>query len=150
MKKALSVIIVILLTIGLIGCRSDPAAGNSNGTNTSLQSNTLPSIEHNFPEGSTATTTTIATTAAPTDASVEEPTDALPTDAPAQRPTDALPTDAPNGTGRNYVLNTNTFKFHYTDCKSVAKISTENRRDFYGTRQEVVDMGYEPCKNCNP
>ena len=50
----------------------------------------------------------------------------------------------------NYVLNTNTGKFHYPDCKSVSDISIKNRRDFFGTREEAVAMGYVPCKRCNP
>ena len=50
----------------------------------------------------------------------------------------------------NYVLNTNTGKFHYPDCSSVSDMNSKNRRDFYGTREEAVAMGYVPCKRCNP
>lgn len=49
-----------------------------------------------------------------------------------------------------YVLNTNTHKFHYPDCSSVSKMSEANRQDFVGTREEVIAQGYEPCGNCNP
>lgn len=49
-----------------------------------------------------------------------------------------------------YVLNSNTKKFHKADCSSVRDISKSNKRGYSGTRQEVLQMGYEPCKRCNP
>ena len=49
-----------------------------------------------------------------------------------------------------YVLNTNTMKFHYPDCKSVKKMSEKNKSFFEGTRDEVIAMGYTPCGNCHP
>ncbi len=49
-----------------------------------------------------------------------------------------------------YVLNTNTKKFHYPYCKSADKIKSKNRIDYTGTREEIISMGYVPCKNCNP
>lgn len=52
--------------------------------------------------------------------------------------------------GRDYVVNTNTDKFHYPSCSSVKKIKESNRWDYHGTREELINMGYDPCKNCNP
>ena len=49
-----------------------------------------------------------------------------------------------------YVLNTNTKKFHYPDCRSVKQIKPKNRKDYTGTREEIINMGFVPCKNCNP
>ena len=49
-----------------------------------------------------------------------------------------------------YVLNTNSHRFHYPECGSVPKISEDNRQDYYGSRDEVIAMGYKPCGNCNP
>lgn len=49
-----------------------------------------------------------------------------------------------------YVANTNTMKFHYPDCSSVEKIAPGNRWDYTGSREELINMGYEPCKRCNP
>lgn len=54
------------------------------------------------------------------------------------------------GTKQAYVLNTNTKKFHYPDCRSVKQMKKKNRKDYTGTREEVINMGYVPCKNCNP
>lgn len=52
--------------------------------------------------------------------------------------------------GTDYVANTNTKKFHYTWCASVNRMKSENRLDYTGTREELINMGYEPCKKCNP
>ena len=51
---------------------------------------------------------------------------------------------------RDYVLNTNTMKFHDPSCSSAQKISAKNRKDYTGTREELIDMGYAPCGNCDP
>lgn len=50
----------------------------------------------------------------------------------------------------DYVLNTNTGKFHNPSCNSVNQMKEKNKQEFHGTRDEVIDMGYVPCKNCNP
>lgn len=52
--------------------------------------------------------------------------------------------------GTPYVLNTNTNKFHYPSCSSVKQMKDKNRKDYTGTRKEIIDMGYDPCKKCNP
>lgn len=51
---------------------------------------------------------------------------------------------------RDYVLNKNTKKFHYPWCSSADDIKKKNRKDFTGTREEVISQGYAPCKRCNP
>lgn len=62
-----------------------------------------------------------------------------------------IATPAPvRATGTSYVLNTNTHKFHYSCCSSVGDIKASNRWDYTGTRDEVIAMGYQPCKRCNP
>lgn len=50
----------------------------------------------------------------------------------------------------DYVLNTNTRKFHRPDCGSVEEMKAENREDFRGTREELLAKGYEPCSRCRP
>ena len=50
----------------------------------------------------------------------------------------------------NYVINTNTGKFHYSWCKSVGEMAEKNKWYYTGTRDSVINMGYVPCKNCNP
>ena len=49
-----------------------------------------------------------------------------------------------------YVLNTNTMKFHFPNCKSVKKIKAENYAEFSGSREEAIASGYSPCGNCKP
>lgn len=60
------------------------------------------------------------------------------------------PTPEPVRSTTSYVLNTNTKKFHYPWCSSASDIKASNRRDYDGTRDEVISMGYVPCKRCNP
>lgn len=50
----------------------------------------------------------------------------------------------------SYVLNTNSQKFHRPDCSGVASMSPENRQDYTGTRQSLIDQGYAPCGTCKP
>lgn len=89
----------------------------------------------------------------------EKPTDPPPTQPPTQPPTEK-PTDPPTEEPTepetdpsavfSYVINTNTGKFHKPSCGSASKIKDENRWDYEGTRQSVVDMGYVPCGRCHP
>ncbi|WP_349945651.1 MBL fold metallo-hydrolase [Lacrimispora sp. BS-2] len=51
---------------------------------------------------------------------------------------------------QDYVINTNTKKFHLPDCKSAASMKEENRKTYKGSREELIQMGYEPCQSCNP
>ena len=52
--------------------------------------------------------------------------------------------------GITYVLNTNTKKFHYPTCSSVNDMKEKNKQIYTGSREEVINMGYVPCKRCNP
>ena len=49
-----------------------------------------------------------------------------------------------------YILNTNTKKFHLPDCSSVSRIREDNRQEYTGSRQELIEEGYSPCGQCNP
>ena len=50
----------------------------------------------------------------------------------------------------NYVLNTNTHKFHKENCESVRDIAGSNKEVYTGNREDLINMGYEPCKRCKP
>jgi len=63
-------------------------------------------------------------------------------------PTSSTPTTPGEPTA--YVLNRSNMKFHLATCSSVSSMKAENREDFTGDRQVVIDAGYTPCKNCNP
>ena len=51
---------------------------------------------------------------------------------------------------QDYILNTNTKKFHYPNCSSVDQMSEKNKRLVNDTAENIRAMGYEPCKRCNP
>jgi hypothetical protein len=75
--------------------------------------------------------------------------------APAAKPT---PTPAPTtpqpspvkSAERDYVLNTNTHKFHVPSCRHVSTIYDENREDVHMSRDDIVAEGYSPCAHCKP
>ena len=50
----------------------------------------------------------------------------------------------------DYVLNTNSKKFHEPTCSSVSKMSDKNKDFFNGTRSDIIAKGYDPCHVCNP
>ena len=49
-----------------------------------------------------------------------------------------------------YVLNNSSKKFHRPDCPSVEKIKPKNRQVSNEDRARLIEMGYSPCKQCNP
>ena len=50
----------------------------------------------------------------------------------------------------SYILNTNSHKFHYPDCTAVGKMSESNKQEYYGSREELIAQGYDPCGICHP
>ena len=73
-----------------------------------------------------------------------------------QSETDAMVQTSPESSapqesqGITYVLNTNTMKFHYPTCSSVDDMKEKNKEIYTGSREDVINMGYVPCKRCNP
>lgn len=55
-----------------------------------------------------------------------------------------------SGKTQTYVLNTSTMKFHEPGCSSVEEIASKNKSTISGTRQDLIDRGYEPCDRCSP
>lgn len=51
---------------------------------------------------------------------------------------------------QEYILNTNTKKFHRVDCTSVNAMKEKNKRQVSCTRDAVMEEGYVPCDRCNP
>lgn len=49
-----------------------------------------------------------------------------------------------------YIVNVSSMKFHWPGCESVQKMSRKNTQGFNGSREELIEMGYTPCKNCDP
>lgn len=71
--------------------------------------------------------------------------EAMTTSGDADAATDTAPLGDPN-----YVLNTKTKRIHLPTCPSVADMNPENRQDFYGTKQELLDQKYMICGTCKP
>ena len=70
------------------------------------------------------------------------------TEAPKQTETDNTQNTEKQST--DYILNTNTKKFHYPHCSSVEQMNEKNKREFSGDRDDIISQGYSPCKRCNP
>ena len=51
---------------------------------------------------------------------------------------------------QEYILNTNTKKFHLPSCSSVSETLNKNKKSYKGSRKELIDGGYEPCGRCKP
>ena len=49
-----------------------------------------------------------------------------------------------------YILNTGSRKFHLPTCPGVADIKEQNRQEYNGYRQLLLDGGYAPCGSCMP
>ncbi len=49
----------------------------------------------------------------------------------------------------NYIGNSNTKKFHFPSCKSVSDMK-ESNKVFVKNREDLINKGYAPCKNCRP
>ena len=100
----------------------------------------------------TTTTTTEATTTVQTTVVI-----VTTTEAPVIIPVTTSPPS--NGGGysppersysNSYILNTNTKKFHYPSCSSVSRMNESNKQDYYGSRDDIIAMGYSPCQKCCP
>ncbi len=65
-------------------------------------------------------------------------------------PADTPTPEPQESSSADYILNTNTHKFHYPYCDSVQEMAERNKLPYSGTRDEVIAMGYVPCKRCNP
>jgi DNA-entry nuclease len=63
-----------------------------------------------------------------------------------------ITTEDPSEENKNesYVLNTNSKKFHKEDCNSVNSISEKNKKEYIGSREDLINEGYDPCGSCKP
>lgn len=49
-----------------------------------------------------------------------------------------------------YILNTNSKKFHLPDCSGAKDMKESNKQEYTGNRADLIADGYSPCKICNP
>lgn len=98
--------------------------------------NVQPGVTINYATGDSALDGTASTSDPMTSTVVQEPS-----------------SDTQDGTSTaeaHYVLNNNTKKFHLPSCSSADDIKDSNREDYYGSREDLIERGYDPCKRCNP
>ena len=55
-----------------------------------------------------------------------------------------------NGEKLEYVVNTNTKKFHAPSCSSAKSTTGDNRKEVTTTREDLINQGYEACGKCKP
>lgn len=80
----------------------------------------------------------------------EEQKTATVTPTPSPEPEKQEPVTGSEASQADYILNTNTKKFHYTTCSSVNDMKEKNKQEFFGTRDETIALGYSPCGRCKP
>ena len=66
---------------------------------------------------------------------------------PEDEETEEIPEGSPT-----YVLNIGSGKYHLPTCSGVSTMKEENRRDYYGTLEELLEeyRDYSPCGTCKP
>ena len=80
----------------------------------------------------------------------EEQKTATVTPTPSPEPEKQEPVNGSEASQADYILNTNTKKFHYPTCSSVNDMKEKNKQEFFGTRDEAISNGYFPCGRCKP
>lgn len=161
MSGKVKAIIVVVLAILFLAAITGQNPSDLTPTTLDAEATGVPTETTAMPvaiatEATTATTTTPATESETIPAS-EDPegteTDTLlqtsPTSAAAS-PAAPPATEPEENMGQDYVLSTNTMKFHYTHCSSAGQIAEYNKAFYHGTRDELIARGYEPCRRCEP
>lgn len=83
----------------------------------------------------------------PTAAPTPTPT---PTPVPTSTPEPSVQPVAQDIELNDYILNTNTGKFHKPGCSSVDQMKESNKLPYTGLREDVIAQGYSPCGRCKP
>lgn len=68
---------------------------------------------------------------------------------------DEIPSDGDTSSDENedsetFVLNTSSKKFHIPGRSCANSVSEKNRKDFTGSRDDLLNDGYSPCGTCKP
>lgn len=143
MKKAVLIIAAILVLAGIGTIKNKSDAKKAVETQVTV---TETPVATPRPTAKPTPKPTAAPAADAVPAATKEPE--ILTLAPTQPEAPAAERSVP--AGRDYVLNTSSYKFHYPSCSSVGKMKATNRMDVTMTREEIIAMGYSPCGNCHP
>lgn len=59
-------------------------------------------------------------------------------------------TENNTSSGTTYILNTSSKKFHKPSCSGIKQLHEENKEEYTGTREDLIESGYAPCGTCKP
>lgn len=142
MKKVLPVVLVIIIILAILGScmnggdkKDTPVRDNPTTSSAPTSKNETKTSTQTKTSQYKASTSPKTTQSAVTEKPAEEPV-----------PEESKATEKQS----SFVANTNTHKFHYEWCSSVDKMKESNKWFFTGTRDELIEKGYSPCKICNP
>lgn len=63
---------------------------------------------------------------------------------------EVITSDETETENETYILNIKTKKFHKPECSGAKNTKDENKKEYTGSREELINDGYSPCKSCNP
>lgn len=133
MKKKWIIVVAVLLVLAGIG---------------SLSNKKEPAEVRTVAMEPVAATATPKPTVTPKPAADPTPTPELIALAPASEAPDAVPVT--RSAERTYIINTSSGKFHVPSCSSVSEMKESNKREFSGSRDDLIASGYQPCGRCHP
>ncbi len=105
--------------------------------------NSQPYVKIDYSNGDSEATSDAPTQPKPTEKTTEKPTEKTVV-VESSEEENYISSDS------TYILNINTYKFHYPDCSSVKRMKESNKEYYTGSRDNVISRGFVPCKNCNP
>jgi len=56
----------------------------------------------------------------------------------------------PNVSSHEYWINTDSGKFHYSDCRTIKNREDPHWETYHGDRADLISQGYDPCGVCDP
>ncbi len=62
----------------------------------------------------------------------------------------AVEDDGSEPAAQSFVLNTSSKKFHKPTCSGVKTMKEENKQEYEGTREDLLQQGYTACGTCKP
>ena len=146
------------VTTTVSSLKSNETTTKTSATTTPIKSTTKQTVENTTTttiKQTISETTTIATVTTTKDSTTTTTTTTTKPTQTTTTTTTIKPKQTSTTTSKteeifDYVVNTNTCKFHEPGCNSVDTIKENNRMDYRGTKEELIAMGYEGCKRCNP
>ena len=151
MKRILSIFLAVLIVFSLTSCGTDYVENNTVDGVTTTQKTTVVATESSELVTTTTTTTTqvptTTTTTTQTPTTTTTTTKKITTTTTTTKKITTRTTTKVEPSSNNYVLNTDSKKFHYPHCK---RLPTKNRQDTTMSRAEIIGLGYTPCGRCSP